>query len=139
MLDPKENGNNSIGNMVPQDFDGVKGRHMDIRLGKGHDLEIYGLYADHINLIEKLIVLGEKDKLLQEKINRILDEYTPRRFMTDQIKRNIDTIKSSFKIVKITQIQRRDDKNSISGKLADFTSETINRLIIDGYQDAMSK
>lgn len=139
LLDPKENGNNSIGNMVPQDFDGVKGRHMDIRLGKGHDLEIYGLYADHINLIEKLIALGEKDKLLQEKINRILDEYTPRRFMTDQIKRNIDTIKSSFKIVKITQIQRRDDKNSISGKLADFTSETINRLIIDGYQDAMSK
>jgi hypothetical protein len=59
--------------------------------------------------------------------------------MTEQIKRNIDVIKNSFKIVKITQIQRRDDDNSISGKLADFTSKTIDRLIQEGYQDAMSK
>lgn len=139
LLDPKENNDNSLGNIVPQDFDGVKGRHMDIRLGKGYDLETYGLYTDYANLIEKLIALGEKDEILREKINRILDEYAPRRFMTEKIKRNIDTIKSSFKIGKVIPIQRKDDKNSISGKIADFTSETIDRLIQEGYQDAVSK
>jgi NTE family protein len=41
--------------------------------------------------------------------------------------------------VKVIQIQRKDDSNSISGKLTDFTSQTIDRLIQDGYQDAMSK
>jgi hypothetical protein len=46
---PKENNDNSLGNIVPQDFDGVKGRHMDIRLGKGYDLETYGLYTVYVN------------------------------------------------------------------------------------------
>ena len=139
LLDPKENSSNSIRNMVPQDFDGVKGRHIDIKLGKGYDAETDGLYTDYVNLIEKLIGLGENDELLKEKIDRILDEYTPRRFMTEELKRNIDILKSTFKIVTITQIQRKDDSNSISGKLTDFTSETIDRLIQDGYQDALSK
>ena len=96
-------------------------------------------YADYVNLIEKLIGLGENDELLREKINMILEEYAPRRFMTEEIKKNIDILKSTFKIVKIIQIQRKDDKNSVSGKLTDFTSETIDRLIQDGYQDALSK
>ncbi len=139
LLDPKENSSNSIRSMVPQDFDGVKGRHIDIKLGKGYDAETDGLYTDYVNLIEKLIGLGENDDLLKEKIDRILDEYTPKRFMTEELKRNIDILKSTFKIVKITQIQRKDDSNSISGKLTDFTSETIDRLIQDGYQDALSK
>jgi NTE family protein len=140
LLDPKENNDSSVGyNIVPQDFDGVKGRHLNIRLGKGYDLETYGLYTDYVNLIEKLIALGEKDEILREKINRILDEYAPRRFMTEEIKRNIDIIKSSFKIVKVIPIQHKDDKNSISGKFADFTSETIDRLVQEGYQDALSK
>ena len=139
LLDPKQNSSNSVGNKVPQDFDGVKGRHIDIKLGKAYDSETDGLYADYVNLIEKLIGLGENDELLREKINRILDEYAPRRFMTEEIKKNIDILKSTFKIVKIIQIQRKDDKNSVSGKLADFTSETIDRLIQDGYQDALSK
>ena len=140
LLDPKQNTNNiSNENIVPQDYDGVRDRHTDIRLGKVYNLETYGLYSDYVNLVEKLTALGEKDEILQEKINRLLDEYTPRRSMTEQIKRNIDVIKNSFKIVKITQIQRRDDNNSISGKLTDFTSETIDRLIQEGYQDAMSK
>lgn len=139
LLDPKENNDNSIGNLVPQDFDGVKGRHTDIRLGKGLDIKRYNFCSDHVYLIEKLIGLGEEDELLREKINKIMDEYAPRRFMTEKIKRNIDTIKNSFKIVKITHIQRRDDNNSISGKLADFTSETVQKLIQEGYQDAMSK
>ena len=139
LLDPKQNSSNPVGNKVPEDFDGVKGRHIDIKLGKAYDSEIDGLHADYVNLIEKLIGLGENDELLRGKINRILEEYTPRRFMTEEFKKNIDVLKSTFKIVKIIQIQRKDDKNSVSGKITDFTSETIERLIQDGYQDALSK
>ena len=139
LFNPKENGSNSGGNTVPQDFDGVKGRHIDIKLGDAYDSETDGLYADYVNLIERLIGLGDNDESLKEKINRILDEYAPRRFITEEIKKNIDILKSTFKIVKVVQIQRKDDNNSVSGKLTDFTSETIDRLIQDGYQDALSK
>ena len=139
LLDPKVSNRNSIRNIVPQDFDGVRSRHIDIKLGKAYDSETERLHADYVNLIEKLIALGEDDELLQEEINRILDEYTPRRFITEEVKRNIDTLKNTFKITKIIQIQRKDDDNSVSRKFTDFTSETIDRLIKEGYQDALSK
>ena len=139
LLDPKVSNSNSIRNIVPQDFDGVRSRHIDIKLGKGYDSDTERLHADYVNLIEKLIALGENDELLQEEINRILDEYTPRRFITEEVKRNIDTLKNTFKITKIIQIQRKDDDDSVSGKFTDFTSETIDRLIKEGYQDTLSK
>jgi predicted acylesterase/phospholipase RssA len=139
LLDPKVSNGNSIRNIVPQDFDGVRSRHIDIKLGIAYDSETERLHADYVNLIEKLIALGENDELLQEEINRILDEYTPRRFITEEVKRNIDTLKNTFKITKIIQIQRKDDDDSVSGKFTDFTSETIDRLIKEGYQDALSK
>jgi hypothetical protein len=36
----------------------------------------------------------------------------------------------------ITRIKRADDKDSISNKFADFSSDTIRELINDGYNDA---
>ena len=101
--------------------------------------KIDGLYTDYVNLIEKLISLGDNDEIIKEKIERILDGYTSRRFITEKIKKNIDILKNTFKIVKVVQIQRKDDSDSISGKLTDFTSETINKLIQDGYEDTLSK
>jgi hypothetical protein len=53
------------------------------------------------------------------------------------IKRNIDILKNTFKISKVVQIQRKDDYDSISGKMGDFTSEIINKWIQEGYHDAI--
>jgi hypothetical protein len=64
-----------------------------------------------------LIALGEKDEILREKINKILDEYAPRRFMTEEIKRNIDTIKNSFKIVNVIPISVKTTKIVFQEKL----------------------
>jgi NTE family protein len=131
--------NETAGNSVPDDFDGVKGRHMDIKLGGGYDAKTDELLTGYVNLIERLISLGDNDELAKEKINRILDESAPRRFNTEEFKKNIDMLKDTFKIVRVIQIQRKDDSDAISGKMADFTSETINKLIQEGYEDAMSK
>jgi NTE family protein len=139
LLDPKENNSNTGKNTVPLDFDGVRDRHIDIKMSDGYDSKTDGLYSDYVNLIEKLISLGDNDEIIKEKIERILDDNTPRRFITEEIKKNIDILKSTFKIVKVVQIQRKDDRDSVSGKLADFTFETINKLIHDGYEDTLSK
>src|ERR671932_4929 len=86
------------------------------------------------------IVPQDIDDAIKDKINKILlDEYAPRRFNTEEYKRYIDILKDTFKIVKVVQIQRKDDSDSISGKIADFTSETISKLIRQGYEDALSK
>jgi NTE family protein len=139
VFDPKENDTNIGGDIVPQDFDGVKDRHIDIKFSDGYDAKTDGLITDYINLIERLISLGDNDEAIKEKINKILDEYTPRRFNTEEYKKYIDILKDTFKIVKVVQIQRKDDSDSISGKIADFTSETISKLIQQGYEDALSK
>ena len=65
-----------------------------------------------MNLIERLISLGDNDESVKEKINRILDEYTPRRFYTEKFKKNIDILKNTFKIVKVIQIYRKDDNDT---------------------------
>ena len=140
LLDPKENNNNNIDtSIVPQDFDGVRDRHIDIKLGDSYIAKTDRLYSDYVNLIEKLIGLGDDDEIIKEKIEKILDDYTPRRFNSEEYKKNIDILKNTFQIVKEVKIQRKDDENSVSGKLADFTLETINKLMNDGYEDALSK
>jgi NTE family protein len=136
LLSPKKTDSS---NSAPEDFDGVKGRHIDIKLSGGYDQKTDELLTGYVNLIERLISVGDNDELIKEKINGILDESAPRRFNTEEFKKNIDMLKSTFKIVRVIQIQRKDDSDSISGKMADFTSETINKLIQDGYEDAMSK
>ena len=140
LLDPKENNNNNPdGIIVPEDFDGVRGRHTDIKLSDRSDPKANLLYSDYVNLIEKLISLGDDNEILKEKIEKILDDSTPRRFITEDFKKNIDIIKNTFQIVKEVKIQRKDDNDSVSGKLGDFTIETINKLIHDGYEDTLSK
>ena len=109
LLDPKENNNNTDKNMVPLDFDGVRDRHIDIKMSDGYDSKRDGLYTDYVNLIEKLISLGDNDETIKDKIKRILDDNTPRRFNTEEIKKNIDILKNTFKIIKVVQIQRKDD------------------------------
>ena len=140
LFDPKEYGTNIRGdNIVPKDFDGVKDRHIDIKFSDGYDAKTDRLLTDYVNLIERLISLGDNDEAIKEKINKILDEYAPRRFNTEEYKKYIDILKDTFKIVKVVQIQRKDDSENVSGKITDFTSETISKLIQQGYEDALSK
>jgi predicted acylesterase/phospholipase RssA len=125
--------------IVPLDLDGVKDRNLDISLSDGYDAKADGLLSDYLNLIERLISLGNDDKSIKEKINEILEEYTPRRSYTEGYKKNIDILKNTFRIVKVLQINRNDDADTVSGKPLDFTSETISKLIEKGYQDTLGK
>jgi hypothetical protein len=76
---------------------------MDITLSGGYDAKTDGLFTDYVTLIERLISLGDRDKVIRDRINKIL-EYTPRRFNMEEVKKNLDILKNSFKIVKVVQI-----------------------------------
>lgn len=39
-------------------------------------------------------------------------------------------------LTKVVRLEREDNRNDISSKFADFTSETINNLISRGEKDA---
>ena len=136
VFSPNENDTTTGKDIIREDIDAVRDRKMDITLSDGYDSKTDGLFTDYVNLIERLISLGDHDEAIRDRINKILEEYTPRRFSTEEVKRNIDILKNTFKISKVVQIQRKDDYDSISGKMGDFTSETINKWIQEGYHDA---
>ena len=58
---------------------------------------------------------------------------------TEIPKKYLDIIKTQFDITKLESIEQRDDHNTISAKDGDFTSETIKKLIKDGYESIWRK
>ena len=131
--------------IAPSDPDGMTERLRDIKLHDQYYLKESILLTHYIHLIEKLIQLGiSKDNNnnnyeLKNDINNILQSYTASIATTEIPKKYLDIIKTQFKITKIESIERRDDPDTISAKDGDFTSETINKLIRDGYESTWNK
>ena len=95
-------------------------------------------------MIEKLIQLGiskynNNNYELKKDINKILQNYTTSLDTTEKPKKYLDIIKTQFKITKIESIEQRDDDDTISAKDGDFISETINKLLRDGYESTWRK
>jgi hypothetical protein len=102
------------------------------------------LITHYIHLIEKLIQLGNNinnnNYALKREINKILQNYTASIGITEEIpKKYLDIIKAQFEITKIESIERRDNDDTISAKDGDFTSETIDKLIKEGYESTWRK
>ena len=132
--------------VAPSDPDGMTERLRDIKLQDQYYLKESILQTHYIHLIEKLIQLGiskynnnNNNYELKKNINNILQNYTASIDTTEIPKKYLDIIKAQFKITKIESIERRDDQDTISAKDGDFTSETINKLIRDGYESTLKK
>jgi NTE family protein len=132
-------------NVAPSDPDGMTERHRDIKSYDQYYVKESIILTHYIHLIENLIQLGvsknnnNNNYELKKAINRILQEYTASIDSTETPKKYLDIIKAQFEITKIESIERRDDHDTISAKDGDFTSETINKLIKDGYESTWRK
>jgi NTE family protein len=131
-------------NVAPSDPDGMTERHRDIKSHDQYYVNESILLTHHIRLIEKLVQLGinknnNSSYELKKEINKILGNYTARVDTTEIPKKYLDIIKAHFEITKIETIQRSDEHDTISAKDGDFTSETINKLIMDGYESTRRK
>jgi NTE family protein len=126
-------------NVAPSDPDGMTERHRDIKSHDQYYVNESILLTHYVRLIEKLVQLGinknnNSSYELKKEINKILQNYTPRVDTTEIPKKYLHIIKAHFEITKIESIQRSDEHDTISAKDGDFTSETINKLIMDGYE-----
>jgi NTE family protein len=132
-------------NVAPSDPDGMTERHKDIKLHDQYYVKESILLTHYTDLIEKLIQLGisknnnNKNYELKKDINKILQNYTASRDTTEIPKKYLDIIKTQFGITRLESIERRDDHDTISAKDGDFTSETVNKLIKDGYESTWRK
>jgi NTE family protein len=127
--------------VVPSDPDGITERHADIKSHDQYYVNESILITHYVHLIEKLIQLRsvKNNHELKKEINKILQNYTTNRDTTDIPKKYIDIIKTEFEITKLESIERRDNLDTISGKIGDFTSDTIKKLIKEGYESTWKK
>lgn len=134
---------------VPTDLDGVKDRINDITFmdrNSHYDEMVANLVTDHTDLIDKLKELAKsyfenKDKqniIFQNEFESLIKaiEGKTSRGVGQHRKYKEDLLKGRFRLTKVIRIENESYKDSISGKVGDFTSQSIRNLIEKGKQDA---
>jgi hypothetical protein len=86
-------------------------------------------------LVEKAIS-KTNDPHLVDEFNGILETHIAGKDGNDDNRKFKDLLNGRFKLAKVLRVERKNDADEISGKVADFTQETIKRLIERGEHDA---
>jgi NTE family protein len=118
---------------VPSDHDGVKDRHNDITYcdrNSYYDEKVADLITDYMDLVNKLKCLAMKH--FRSDVEKFLTSMTS----TGHNRKYRDLLKGQFELTKVIRIERANDNESISGKVGDFTQDTIKQLITQGENDA---
>jgi len=126
---------------IPSDRDGVINRNSDITFSDRTQQEetMLLLVSDLVDLIKDLIKGAEERGVDKNFITNLLNRNTnfhgqflkPRRFQ--------DILEGRFEIDEIIRVDRKNDEHTISNKTFDFSSETINLLLVRGYNDARNE
>jgi NTE family protein len=125
---------------IPTDRDCVIDRNYDLLLcdKTPYDEKVANIVLDYVTLVKDLIELAERNRVEKTQINNILSKPTLRsKSHTEEERRNRDLVKGRFDI-NVKRIERISNiDNDISNKLFDYSADTINQLIKDGYNDAL--
>jgi NTE family protein len=134
---------------VPTDLDGVKDRINDITFmdrNSHYDETVADLVTDYTDLIDRLKVLAKsyfenkykKDIVFQNEFERLLKTIEGKTSgdAGEHRKYKEDLLKGRFRLTKVIRIENDSYKDSISGKVGDFTSQSVRNLIEKGKEDA---
>ncbi|MGI0056712.1 MAG: patatin-like phospholipase family protein [Nitrosarchaeum sp.] len=126
---------------IPRDHDGAVNRNADISFGdrSKNDETILLIFQTYTNLIKELIKLAKDNGANQKMIDELLDRPIPAQERLEGVRGTSyrDGVEGAFNMGEIIRIQREHDEYSVSNKIFDFSSNTIKRLIQDGYDDAV--
>lgn len=126
---------------VPWDHDGAVNRNSDISFGdrsKSDETILLALQM-YSQLVKELIQLAKEHGATQTMIDDLLDRPIPVQERLEGIRGTTyrDGVEGAFNLGEIFRVQRKHDDYSISNKIFDFSSNTIQRLLQDGYNDAV--
>lgn len=126
-------------NYVPLDHDGVINRDQDIRFHDRttHDVKVSRIMADYINMVRELIKVAREHGVPKQVIEKFLDQKAQSEHHTKKSRKYKDLLEGQFSIDKIVRIDRRNDPNTISNKIFDFSYDTLKDLREAGYVDAL--
>jgi NTE family protein len=124
---------------IPKDdHDVIKDRKNDITYHDKteYDQKVATFVTDYIDLSWDLIKLAKENNLPKEKIIEILKKRAKSRQRSGKARKYEDLVTGRFDMRRVVRIERRDDRNTISNKSFDFSSDTIQQLIEKGYKEA---
>jgi NTE family protein len=132
----------------PKDADTIQDRELDIKFHDKtkYDKKVAEMITDYLilhgqikNLAKKYIGIFEKGKLqdFEKEYKKILNAKTHSIKRNETEKRTFrDLVDGRFDISRVIYIDRKDDTDTIFGKAADFSRESVTSLEKEGYSDA---
>jgi predicted acylesterase/phospholipase RssA len=126
---------------IPSDHDGAVNRNSDISFGdrSKSDETILLAFQMYSQLVKELIQLAKDHGATQKMIDDLLDRPIPSQERLEEVRGTTyrDGVEGAFNMGEIFRIQRKHDDYSISNKIFDFSSHTIQCLLQDGYNDTV--
>jgi len=124
---------------IPWDRDGVINRREDITYSDRtySDQEALLLVSDYVDLARELIKVAKDHGVKDDVINSILDRKTMNHGLAIRPRTYSDLLVGQYEIGKIIRVNRKNDEYTISNKIFDFSSKTINQLRESGYSNTL--
>ena len=124
---------------IPWDRDGVVNRREDITYSDRtySDQQALLLVSDYVDLARELIKIAKDHGVKDDVINSLLDRRTMNHGMAIKPRKYSDILVGQYEIGKIIRVNRKNDQYTISNKIFDFSSKTINQLRESGYNNTL--
>jgi len=124
---------------IPWDHDGVINRSNDITYSDrtSREQQALLLVSDYVDLARELIKIAKDAGAKDDVINNLLNKNSMNHGMTIKPRKYSDMLVGQFEIDKVVRINRKNDENTISNKIYDFSLRTITHLKESGYKNTM--
>jgi predicted acylesterase/phospholipase RssA len=123
------------------DHDFVENRKLNIIFSdKTHyDEQVAEVVSDYIDLAKKLKNLAERSGASKKEINSILEKHGRSKSRKGNIRMYNNLLGGRFRLTKVVRIDHKDDGNEVANKIYDYSYTTIEKLMKDGYYDAINQ
>jgi predicted acylesterase/phospholipase RssA len=124
---------------IPWDHDGVVNRNADITFSDRtqREQEALLLVSDYVDLARELIKIAKDYGAKDDVINNLLNSNTMNHGLAMIPRKYSDILVGQFEIGNVVRINRKNDENTISNKIFDFSIKTINNLRESGYSNTI--
>ena len=124
---------------IPWDHDGVINRSNDITYSDrtGREQQALLLVSDYVDLAKELIKIAKDAGAKDDVINSLLNRNTMNHGIAIKLRKYSDILVGHFEIKKVIRINRKNDENTISNKIFDFSYKTIKLLRESGYNNTI--
>jgi len=124
---------------IPWDRDGVINRREDITYSDRtySDQQALLLVSDYVDLARELIKVAKDNGVKDDVISSVLNRKTINHGLAIRPRTYSDILVGQYEIGKIVRINRKNDEYTISNKIFDFSSKTIDQLRESGYSNTL--